>query len=83
MQIFAIYDKKAQYHEKPFFCRNKAEALRAVESGVNSSDSFMHKYPADFSVWLLGEFDEKTGTIEGLEKPEFLEECQSLVKKGA
>lgn len=81
MRIFAMYDKKAAAHHMPFYFHQKNEALRALQNDVNNNDGMYKKFPADFSIWILGEFDELTGKITAYEKPEFLEECVNLITR--
>lgn len=81
MKIFAILDKKAGAYMEPFFFPNKGLALRAFEEFVNSEKSTAFKYPADFSIWAIGEYDEKLGVITSLPKPEHVDEALNVLKK--
>jgi len=81
--VFAIYDKKAQFHLNPFFMVQKGEALRTLDDLVNDTQSRLNKHTADYSLWRIGEFDTVTGILFPLSKPEFLEEASTYVKKGA
>lgn len=82
-KIFAIFDKKALTYFNPFYYHNKALALRGFGEIVNDPKTPLNKYPADFSIWSIGEWDEKTGTIVPLSKPEFLDEAANHIKLGA
>lgn len=80
LQIFAIYDKKAQFFSPPFVNRNKGEALRTLEDLANDPQTRINKHPADFQIFELGEWDEVTGKITPVSQPKFLEEASSFKK---
>lgn len=66
MKIFAIQDTKAQAFLPPFYMRNNAEALRALESTVNETGNRSNQiaaYPQDYVLCSLGEFDDLSGII--------------------
>lgn len=75
LKIFAMFDKKAQAFAQPFFFHHKAEALRALEDITTDPQSRINKHPADFSMHLIGEWDDRSGKITPLANPEFLEEA--------
>lgn len=78
-EIYAIFDKKAEYHITPLmFVRNRNEAIRSVQGAVNSPGSMLHDYPFDFALYSLGRFDENSGAfVEPVRK--LICECSSLV----
>ena len=68
---YAVYDSKAELYSQPFLEVKDGTAVRAVQDLViNSKDHAFAKHPNDFSLHRLGEFDEKTGVIAGLPKPQ-------------
>jgi len=79
-KIFAIFDKKALCYSAPFFCRNKAEALRSLDDLVNNPETRINRHPADYNLWMLGEWDDVTAVLVPLSKPEFLDEAGNLLK---
>jgi hypothetical protein len=80
LQIFAIYDKKAEAHLNPFFLSQKGQALRELQQAVQNEKTMIFQYPEDFSLWKLGDFDNRTGILIPLVKPEFLEEASVYAK---
>lgn len=82
LKIFAIFDKKALSYSQPCYFHNKSLALRAFSELVNDQKSDPSKYPADFSIWMLGEWDPQQGVITPFNKPEFVEEASNCVQKG-
>lgn len=80
-KIYTVYDKKAQSYYKPFYYPNKGLALRALGELVADPQTSLNKYPADFSIWYIGTWDETTGVIVPLQKPEFIDEASNCVQK--
>jgi len=65
-QVFSIYDKKAQYFEKPFTSQNEETAVRLIKntmSDTNAANIQFVKTPEDFALYHLGEFDDANGQI--------------------
>lgn len=64
MLMFGIRDAKADcFIGNPIFVRARGQAVRAFADQVNESSTDWGKYPADFSLFELGEFDEVTGKV--------------------
>lgn len=61
--LFSVYDSKADAFAAPFTMRSKGEALRGWMDVCNDKTTQMYKYPEDFSLMEIGEFDELTGEI--------------------
>lgn len=74
-KMFAIFDKKACIYFQPSYFLNKSLALRSFTELVNDPKTQIYKYPSDFSIWIVGEWNEKLGTIIPNKNPEFLEEA--------
>jgi len=70
--LVAIYDSKAEsYGEMPSAIAavlSKGDAIRGFETEVKNPKSKLNAYPTDFSLWQLGTFDERKGTIYPLEQ---------------
>lgn len=63
MKIYTVYDSKVEAYMSPFCQRSKGEALRAWETAVNDEQTQFCKFPADFTLFEIGEFDDNTGVI--------------------
>jgi len=65
MKIYSVYDSKGSYYDKPFIQRNAAEAIRGFELAVNDQkhESMLKLYPADYTLFEIGEWDEQTGSV--------------------
>lgn len=82
MLIFAVYDKKAMVFFPPFTVENVVSAVRGLEDTVNSPGNVINRYPDDFALYKLGEFDNVSGNFNLLEIKECVCECRQLVFKG-
>lgn len=77
-RMYTIYDKKAAAYMAPFFFRTNAEAIRAVQQNAASQQSNLSKYPEDFQLVLVGEWDDLTGVVKA-EPHQVLAEVNDLV----
>jgi len=82
LKVISLYDSAVQSYGRPIFVRHPGEALRSLADQVNASDNNdLARHPEDYSLHLIGEFDEETGELIPAEI-ERLARAQDL-KKGA
>lgn len=62
-RIYTIYDSKAEAYLKPFFTTTKGLALRSFIDESNKPGSTLNMYPADYTLFELGTFEDDTGQI--------------------
>lgn len=62
--MFTVYDSKAEVYDKPFCLLTKGECVRGFMDALNAPNSTLSKYPADFNLFEIGWYDQKTGTVE-------------------
>lgn len=67
MNIYVIKDKKAGTFNTPFFQPTDVHAVRAFKTEVNRQheQNMMYLYPEEFSLYHIGTYDDKAGTING------------------
>lgn len=75
LNVFAVYDKKAQAYFNPCYFHYKGEALRGFEDQVTNVQSPLSKHPEDFALYRLGLFNVQTGDLQSCSKPEFVAEA--------
>lgn len=80
MYLYSVYDKKAQYFAPPFAARNNGEALRMFQMLVNDKNTTPGKYPEDYNLAILGEFDDVSGKVVPNEQVVILGEATEYVK---
>ena len=71
MDIFTVYDSKSGAYMRPFYARSKGEAIRSFTTEVNSGSdtSLVAQYPADFTLFHLGSFDDEKASFDLLPTP--------------
>lgn len=72
LKIFSIRDQKSEIFNSPFFKTAIGEAERDFQTAVNDPKTTLNKYPQDFDLYLLGEFNDNSGTFESLDTPQHL-----------
>lgn len=77
-KVFAIRDQKAAIFNQPFFKLTHGEAERDFTTLVNDSQSTINKYPDDFDLYHLGDYDDQTGLIKSLDTPSHLVKAVSV-----
>jgi hypothetical protein len=81
MKIFSIYDSKADAYATPFFFKRDGEAIRAFTQLANDNNSQVGKFPSDYTLFELGEYDETTGVITPVETPRSLGLAQQFIEE--
>lgn len=65
MNIYSIRDNLAEYFNKPFAEHNNATAIRAFSMSSDKNPNI-----EDFSLYLLGAYNEQTGQIISEKEPQ-------------
>lgn len=63
MKIFSMFDTKASTYIQPFAETSTIAALRGFEVAVNEGKSTFSRFPDDFCLMELAEFDQNTGEL--------------------
>lgn len=67
MIMFGIYDLKSEHFFAPFFERSNDSAIRALAVQF-SDDSMLARYPEDFVLYKLAQFDPESGAVSDAER---------------
>lgn len=62
-KMFTVYDSKVGAFLMPFFMRSTPEAIRGWIDVVNDPSTKFNKYPEDYTLFEIGEYDEVNGTV--------------------
>lgn len=71
MRIFAVYDKKAESYNTPFFCANDELAKRSFVDLCRDPRTVVARNPEDFDLWFIGTFGEATALLLQSQTGEF------------
>lgn len=63
LEIFTVYDSKAEMYLRPFHFKSSAEAIRSFGDLCNDPESMPGKHPADFTLFHIGYFDDQSSQI--------------------
>lgn len=82
MTIIAIFDRKAQIFVEMSATQNVGVATRAFSAAINTpSESPIHKWPEDFELYNLGEWDNETGALTGAKHKKLIVAGESVKTK--
>ncbi len=62
--VLSIFDEKAAAFLPPFVLHREEMALRVFKDMLVSSDHQFGKHPEDYTMFVIGVFDDGKGTIE-------------------
>nr|QJB19888.1 MAG: nonstructural protein [Microvirus sp.] len=77
-KVFAIRDSKAEFFNQPFFQKTHGEAERNFKSLVKDDKSMIGKYPEDYDLYFIGEYDDQKGVLKSLETPQHIVKAIAL-----
>lgn len=61
LHVYTVWDKAVGAFLPPIYFRSPMEAIRTWTETVNSGDGNFKKYPLDYTLCKLGEFDDANG----------------------
>lgn len=63
MKLYSIFDAKANTFCAPFECVSNGVAIRQLMDLVSDAKTTVSKYPEDFSLYFVGDFDTDSGAL--------------------
>lgn len=79
LKVFSIRDAKSEVYNTPFFQKTHGEAERSFRTAANDDKTQINKYPEDFDLYYLGEYDDNTGQVTPLDTPQHVLKAVSCV----
>ena len=76
--LYSIKDAKTGFMT-PVLEQNDAAALRNFSAAVNQSDSLMHQYPNDFSLFKVANFDSDDG-VDPYSSPVLISDASEVLR---
>lgn len=80
-KMCSIHDSKAMAWSVPISFQAAGQAIRAFSDQVNNPESDFGRHPEDYSLFVVGEFDEQSGNVVSV-VPEVLATGVNLVNNG-
>lgn len=81
LKIYSIRDAKTQFFSAPFYNHTHGEAERNFKTACNDQQSNLSKFPEDYDLYHIGEYDDNTGKITPRDTPEHIIKAVQLVNK--
>lgn len=78
LYVYSIFDKAVNAYMRPFFMQSDGQALRMFIDEVSKDDSELGKHPEDYSLFLIGWFEDRAGEICKEEVPKCLGRAHEL-----
>jgi len=72
MRVYSVFDKKLQEFGQLAVSKNDESMRRAMFDGVKGSNSMIEKYPEDYDLYCVGEFEQAQGLLSGWKGPAIL-----------
>ncbi len=64
LNLYSVLDNTSNLYLPPFAMRTDKEAIEAFAKAVNSPESIWKKYPDDYALVRLGNFDDESAVIQ-------------------
>lgn len=80
LKAYAFFDMKIGIYSSPFFVLHEGQAIRTAQELSSDLQTTIGRHPADYSLHLVGEFNDNTGVLSGV-GPAVVVTCASLVAK--
>lgn len=77
-KIFSIRDNKVSVYHCPFFHENEIIAVRTLGMAVTDQKLHLAKFPEDYELFCLGEFDDISGKFTIYDNPKFIISAQTV-----
>lgn len=61
--IYSVYDTATETFMQPIYARTQNEALRGFKAAAQSKDNQIGQYPADYSLFYIGEFTDHNADL--------------------
>lgn len=81
IKLYSIFDKKTAVYQPPIFCHNQGHAQRHIIDVFTGKNYTVSKFPEDFTLYEVGEFNDVTGVLNAYITPQHVCEISTLIKK--
>lgn len=81
LNAYSVMDVKSKLFARPHFQQTDGVAIRSFSQACEDDSTELNKYPEDFSLYHVGEFDIETGVLKPLERPKQICNASEFVQK--
>lgn len=81
MFVFSLRDMKSKVSLRPFVEQSKVAAIRGMTMMMQDAkgDTIVQRFPNDFRLQCIGEFNEESGILVAYERPDDLGSAADFV----
>lgn len=79
MKAFAVLDSKTGVFSQPIFAPTTEDATRIFDELTSQESTQFYKFPEDYILFELGEYDDQSGRFKNLDAPQSL--CSAMQVK--
>lgn len=79
-QVYTVKDTKSLVYGPPFMAHTHGEAERVIKETLSRGESTLSKYPEDFDLYFLGQWDDTSGKYEFHDSPQHMCKVVQLVE---
>lgn len=79
--VFSVYDRQSRQYSAPFTSFTSETAKRDFVRACNDSVGKVDKFPADFELYRIGEFNSDYGSVAGLDNVELVAKGSDYVEE--
>lgn len=62
-KLFTVYDCKSEAYDRPWTSPSRGIAIRSLMDVLKDPQHPFSKWPSDFTLFEIGEYDNQTGTL--------------------
>lgn len=63
LEMYCVYDMKVKAYTSPSYFRTRGEAVRSFMDACSDGKSNFVRHPEDYVFFLVGHFDEASGSV--------------------
>lgn len=81
LKAYSVRDAKSEIFHPPMYKSTHGEAERMFHELVNDEKSTLNKFPEDFDLYHLGEYNDQTGIFSSLDTPQHIIKAVQVKRK--
>ena len=79
--IYSLFDKKSKLYMNTFTSINDGTAIREMQQAVTQEGSIIQKYPQDYALFKISEWDDESGMLQNQDRQQVIEIDQLIAKE--
>lgn len=77
-RMYSVFDRKTQVYQAPICATNAHDACRRIAMAVFSQPSLMSRFPVDYDIVDVGEYNDETGKCVASAQPTLIMSLEQL-----